>query len=261
MAGGGRPSIWIGVVVLAAWACFGQAAPTLAQARSGLGDPLVVDLSDHLVAITSGFSGTNVLLFGAIEDDGDVVVVVRGPAQTELIRRKERILGVWVNHAQAVVAEVPAYYRVAASRPLEKTAGPAVLARHRIGLDHLSMSVRRKDFGASDDDYRRALLRLKEGAGLYQAGAGTVSFVGNRLFRTEIALPANVPTGVYSVEVYLLRDGEVTSAQTTPLIVSKIGVGAQVFDFATHRAPLYGLAAVLLAAAAGWLAARVFRKG
>lgn len=221
----------------------------------------MVDLSDHLVAITTGFAGTSVLLFGAIDDDGDVVVVVRGPTQTELIRRRERILGLWVNHAQAVIADAPSYYRIATTRPLERTVATAVLARHQIGLDHVMMTVRRKDALASDDDYRDALRRLKEKVGLYSASAGHVSFIGRRLFRTEIDLPANIPTGVYSVEVYLMKDGEVASAQTTPLIISKIGLGAQVFDFATHRAPLYGLLAVLLAVAAGWMAAAVFRKG
>jgi uncharacterized protein (TIGR02186 family) len=224
-------------------------------------DPLVVDLSNHLVAITTGFAGTTVLLFGSVEGDGDVVVVVRGPAQAEIVRRKERMLGVWVNSAQALISDAPSYYRVATSRPLDQVAGNSVLDRHQIGLDRLAMKVGRKDKAASDDDYRKALLRLRESAGLYASEPGVVSFVGRRLFRTEIDFPATVPTGIYAVEVYLLKDGEVASAQTTPLIISKIGVGAEVFDFAMHRTALYGLFAVLLAAVAGWVAAVAFKRG
>jgi uncharacterized protein (TIGR02186 family) len=224
-------------------------------------ESLIVDLSDHLVAITTGFSGTNVLLFGAIEGDGDVVVVVRGPTRVEMVRRKERLFGIWVNHSQAIISDAPSYYRVACSRPIDQAATASVLERQQIGLDHLAMKIRRKDLSVSDDDYRRAMLRLKENAGLYAALPGTVSFVGHGLFRTEIDFPANVPTGVYLVEVYLMRNGEVASAQTTPLIISKVGIGAQVFDFAIHRSALYGLFAVLLAAGAGWLAASAFRKG
>ena len=44
-------------------------------------DPLVVDLSNHLVAITTGFTGTNVLLFGAVEEEGDPDVLVRGEGE------------------------------------------------------------------------------------------------------------------------------------------------------------------------------------
>ena len=39
-------------------------------------DALVADLSEHLVKIGLGFTGKKVLLYGAIEGDGKVVVVV-----------------------------------------------------------------------------------------------------------------------------------------------------------------------------------------
>lgn len=224
-------------------------------------EPLVADLSNHLVAITTGFAGATVLLFGAVEDDGDVVVVVRGPQQNEMVRRKERFLGLWVNRGQATIADAPVYYRVAATRPLDQIAAASLLDRHQIGLEHLEFKVNQKDKAVADEDYHKALLRLKTRAGLYDRAIGTVSFVGGRLFRTEMEFPANVPTGIYTVEVYLLKDGEVASAQTTPLVISKTGVGAEVFDFAMHHAALYGVFAVLLAASAGWLAAAAFKRG
>ena len=61
--------------------------------------PPVVDLDDHLVAITTGFSGTEVLLFGTVDEPGDVVVVVRGPTRPIRMFRKSRIAGIWVNTA------------------------------------------------------------------------------------------------------------------------------------------------------------------
>jgi len=229
-------------------------------ARADEGEPLVADLSNHLVAITTGFAGATVLLFGAVEGEGDVVVVVRGPADPEVVRRKERVLGIWINRAWAEITDLPAFYRVAATRPLDQIATPAVLDRHQIGAERLGMQVHRKDKSVEDGEYRAAVLRLKRDAGLYPDKLGAVTFVGGRLFRTEMEFPANVPTGTYTVEVYLLRNGEVVSAQTTPLIVGKTGLGAEVFDFAQRYAPLYGLIAILLAASAGWLAAVAFRR-
>ena len=44
---------------------------------------LVADLSSHLIAITTGFTGTEVLLFGAKEGPGQVVMIVRGPTRSE----------------------------------------------------------------------------------------------------------------------------------------------------------------------------------
>jgi uncharacterized protein (TIGR02186 family) len=221
--------------------------------------PLVADLSKHLVAITTGFSGTEVLLFGAVEDKGDVVVVVRGPARQEVVRRKARIGGIWVNEASAEM-HAPAFYRVAASRPLEQIATPEVLQRHQIGAANLNLELADVDDAAAAE-FRSALLRLKERRSLYGDKVLPVSFLGNRLFRTEMSFPANVPVGTYSVEVYLLQDGQVVSAQTTPLIISKIGVGAEVYDFAHNQPAIYGMIAIVVAISAGWLAATAFKKG
>ena len=90
--------------------------------------------------------------------------------------------------------------------------------------------------------------------------SGRVTFLGNRLFRAGIHLPANVPTGTYQVKVFLLQDGRVVSAQTTPLQVSKVGAEAAVYDFAYRNSALYGLIAILVALMAGWAAHLVFRK-
>ena len=226
-------------------------------------EPLVADLSKHLVAITTGFAGTDVLLFGAVEEvpgGGDVVVVVRGPNRAEIVRRKARSLGVWMNSGLAEVADAPSFYRVAATRPLAEIAPRAVLDRHQIGLDSLDLAIRPRDAAADTAQYRAALVRLKQGQGLYGSDIEGISFLGNRLFRTDVHFPANVPVGTYLVEVYLMADGEVVSAQTTPLVVSKIGLGADLYDFAHQRAAIYGIIAILLAAGAGWIAALVFRK-
>ena len=47
---------------------------------------------------------------------------------------------------------------------------------------------------------------------------------------------------------------------STPLYVNKIGVGANVFTFAHRQAAAYGLIAIVLAVAAGWLAGAMFRR-
>jgi len=228
-------------------------------------EPLVADLSMYLVAITTGFAGTDVLLFGAIEEmdggkTGDVVVVVRGPNKTETLRRKDRAVGIWVNSGIAKVDNAPSFYQVASTRPLDQLAPPAILDRHQIGLDHLDLGIRVKDAGADQAQYRQALLRLNQKKGLYGDKVLDIGMLSQRLFRTDVHFPANVPVGVYMVEVYLMVGGQVVSAQTTPLVVSKIGIGADVFDFAHQQAAAYGLIAIALAAFAGWLAAVVFKK-
>lgn len=228
-------------------------APARAQA-------LIADLSSHLIAITTGFTGTEVLLFGAVEEAGDVVVIVRGPVGDVAVRRKDRIAGVWVNSERMDFAEVPSYYAVAASKPLAEIGGPNLLARHGIGLDFLRLAPAAEESEAAQQPYRSALVRIKQRENLYTDDVGRVTFLGQRLFRTTVAFPANVPVGSYLVEVLLVRDGEVVSAQTTPLIISKIGLGADIFEFAHNQAALHGVVAIVVSLMAGWIAHLVFRR-
>jgi uncharacterized protein (TIGR02186 family) len=246
----------------------GRALVLLAALVSGIGglsvlrvsatsaQALVADLSSHLIAISTGFVGTEVVLFGATDGPGEVAVVVLGPKSQVTVRRKERVAGIWMNRHRVTFDQVPSYYAVATSRSLESLAPPAVLARHEIGIGHLPLVPAAAD-GVDEvlaAPFRAALIREKQREGLYGVGDGQVVFLGQRLFRTTISFPAEVATGAYSVGVFLIRDGDVVSAQTTPLIVNKIGISAGISEVAQRQPLLYGLAAVAAAAAIGWLA-------
>lgn len=244
-------TIWRRILLLALFALL----PSGARAQA-----LVADLSDHLIAITAGFAGTDVLLFGATEGEGDVIVVLRGPEHRAIVRRKARIAGIWINRDRVTFTGAPSFYRVAASRPLDEITTPALRARHQIGTDQLRVVPERNLSPERLAAFREGLLRNKEREGLYSAEIGKVVFLGPRLFRTRINLPANVPPGAYTVEVLLVRNDQVIAGQTTPMFVSKTGIGADVYDFAHRDAAVYGLLAVLVAAFAGWAAGTVFRR-
>ena len=224
------------------------------------GSTLIADLSKHLVAITTGFTGADVLLFGSIDGEGDIAVVVRGPSEEVVVRRKQRMAGIWVNGRNLTFRRVPAFYAVAATREITDFAPDSVLSRHQIGAEHLRFGQPRRAEDTEIREFRDALLRNKRTAGLYPDATGRVSVLSDRLFRTLVTFPANVPTGTYSVEVFLIRDGAVVGAQTTPLVVSKVGTEAEIFDFAHDQAALYGIVAIVIALVAGWLAGAIFRK-
>ena len=229
------------------------AAPARAQA-------LVADLTSHLVAITTGFTGTNVVLFGATDGTGDVIVVVRGPERDLIVRRKSKVAEVWVNTRQVIFPGAPSYYSLASNRPLDDIAPQAVRQLHQIGLENLRLNTDTALDPAETAEFRTALMRNQTRAGLYLPTVRQVSFLGDRLFRTTIDFPANVPTGTYLVEVFLVRDKAVVSGQTTPLVISELGIDAEVHDFADRNGLAYGLIAVAMAALAGWLSSLPFRN-
>lgn len=224
---------------------------------------LDADLSHHLIAITTAFSGTDVLVFGAVEDpDTDVAVVVRGPLDDETVRRRSRLGFVWLFTDRLTFRAVPGFYAVASSRPLDEMASPQALARHELGVTNLRLRPAAGQEAGPEvvAAFRAALIRNKQRQRLYASEVGRVSFLGEALFRTRLAFPANVPPGAYQVQVLQFRDGAVINAQSSPLGISKIGLEAELFDLANHRPALYGAGAILLAITAGWTANIMFRR-
>jgi len=237
-------------------------AVCLLAAGSARADGLVADLSEHLIAITTAFVGTDVVLFGTSTGGGDIVVTVVGPRQDQVVRRKDQIAGIWVNHESLELTGAPTYYAVASSAPLDEIATPAVLARHELGVDHLRLEpVDATGANAAQiATFKKALIRNKQRQELYTRAPAPVSFLGPNLFRTTLSFPANVPPGIYQVQVFELEDGYVKDAQRSALVISKVGLEADVFDFAQGHAPFYGLLAIVMAVGLGWLAGVIFRR-
>ncbi|MCB2106470.1 MAG: TIGR02186 family protein [Rhodobacteraceae bacterium] len=222
---------------------------------------LVADVSEHLVAITSGFTGKEVLLFGSTDGPGDIAVVVKGPTGDETVRKKTRFGPIWINSDSVTFRDVPSFYRIASSRPLEEFAPEALLSRFQIGEEYLRLETEGENpEPARVSEFRDALIRIKTKDRLYDESLGAVNMMSNRLFRTSLFFPANVPTGTYFVEVYLFRNGSVASAEIVPFNISKIGFGADVYDFAHRFSWIYGLLAIALAVGAGWVAGALFKR-
>jgi len=223
-------------------------------------EPLVADLTEYRIAITTGFVGTDVYVFGAKSGPGDVVVIIRGPTVPYAVRRKDRIAGIWLNARRIDFRGVPSFYAIASTRPLDELMSSASQLREEIGLDNLNLMPEEDADPAELAEFRAAVLRIKRFAGLFGRDAAKISVQSEPLFKTKVHFPANVPTGSYDVRVLLIRDGEIASAQTVPLQVSKSGVDALVYEVAYRQSAAYGLMAILGALLAGWIAHLVFRK-
>lgn len=227
---------------------------------------IVLDISDHRIAITSSFSGTSLMLFGAIKGDlrdVDMIVMVRGPEEHLVARRKEQVAGLWINTEAIEFTQIPSFYSVLSTAPLETIVSQSVLERHEIGLNYIQPVTQNPSHTFSQKEvlwFEEAVIRDKQRNNLYVEEEGTISIVSDALFRAEIFFPANVPTGLYSVEVFLLKDKRVVGAQTSPLFVNKTGIERAVFSFAQEEPVWYGIIATFAAALIGLGAAQLFRK-
>jgi len=233
---------------------------------------LVVSLSNHRVAITSNFTGEDLVLFGTIEPETagaalrssyDLVVTVTGPRQTVRTRRKERTLGIWVNVDSREFVRVPSYLAVLSNRPAAAIADPESLRRLQIGLGNFLLPQRiGPDIADTvrDDPFRLAFVRLERQHGLYREAATAVTFLTPTVFRAAIPLPAEAPVGNYAIDVKLFAEGAVIASTNSALEVSKAGFEQYVAEAAVNDGVIYGLATSLMALLTGWLASVVFRR-
>jgi uncharacterized protein (TIGR02186 family) len=222
---------------------------------------LIVDLSRPRVSITSAFQGESILLFGMFDPPGEIVVVVVGPPARETVLRKQRVLGLWLNTGRQAFDDVPAYYSIAASQPLQRllarSAGGEILS-----LEDRMQSVRSVGEREHDDliAFRLGLVEVKRREGLFPAAIGQVTIQANRLFRVELPFPSRLPEGNYDVRTYLLREGKIVAAVSRPLPVGKVGFSAQLAGWADNDGPLYGLGAIIMALLVGWIGGAVMRR-
>ena len=238
----------------------------LAQAKP----VLVPDVSQREIEIVYSFTGANLLLFGAIlypggrvpagERPAEVVVVVKGPTESILIREKEKVAGIWVNADHARYRSAPSFYAIASSRPIGELVDDRTRAIYELGLDSLQLSPVSTAPAEEQARFGRGLVDLKSRAGLYVEAPHAVEITDGVLYRARVTIPARVPVGRFTAETFLIRDGRVLAAAVRDIDIRKSGFERFVARAAERSSILYGLTAVALSVGLGWFAGWVARR-
>ncbi|WP_422723171.1 TIGR02186 family protein [Erythrobacter alti] len=252
------------VVVGAMFLAFGINSTTSAQS----GDPILVpDVSEHDIVLRQGFTGADLLLFGAILDpsggimqsDYDVVVVLKGPTEEVRLREKERFLGtIWVNAGSTDYRSVPSFYAIASSRPIADIVDQSTAAIFELGLPYLQLSPSGSIDPEEQARFAAGLVDLRQRQGLYAQYESGVTVNEGVLYRARLPIPSNVIPGRYVAETFAIADGRVITSATSDVDVRKEGFEGVVAEEAQDNSFLYGLFAVGLSVFMGWAAGRLF---
>lgn len=261
------------LLIRAAAVAAAMAVTCLAHAQTAP-ESVEADVSTRSVAITSNFLGTEIIVFGTVENSRqpsaesgiyDVVVVVEGTPAPATVRRKANVGGLWINTRAIRFATFPSYYAIASTRPVDEIADHAVLDKNEIGFGHIRM-VPSGGSRVSETNplevaaFRDAVIRLKQHDRLYVTADYGVTFIGRSLFRSTITLPPNVPVGPLTARVYLLKDGQMLSTYTSKVTLERAGLERFLHDTAFTRPLLYGPVVILFAVLAGLAASFAFRR-
>lgn len=234
---------------------------------TGARDPILVpEISQHEVEVRQGFRGADLLLFGAIltpegtraGQDYDIVVVLKGPTRSIVLREKQRIAGIWINAESTEFRSAPTFYAVASSKPIRRIVDDKTAAIYELGLPWLQLSP----IGSYDPEdqarFSAGLVDLMRRDGLYAEDNHGVTVNEQVLYQARITLPSNVQTGTYTAETFAITRGRVVASAISRVEVQKQGFERFVELFAQNSGFLYGLIAVAISVAMGFLAGRLF---
>lgn len=233
----------------------------------GQRDPILVpEVSQHEVQVRQGFTGTELLLFGAILDPAgraagqeyDIVVVLKGPSEPIRLREKERFAGVWVNAESTDFRSAPAFFAVASSRPISEIVDQKTAAIYEFGTGYIQLSPSGVIDPEEQARFTAGLVDLRERQQLYKEDMLGVKISERVLYQARISLPSNVTTGTYTAETFAVTRGRVIASAMAEVQVRKVGFERFVTDSAQNYSLAYGLIAVLLSVGMGWAAGRFF---
>ncbi|RUU15164.1 TIGR02186 family protein [Mesorhizobium sp. M7A.T.Ca.TU.009.01.3.2] len=246
------------------------AAAVPAKAQVPLTEGIQIGLSTDNVSITAGFSGADLTIFGSLENPDplvarqgryDVIVVLEGPPKPVVVRRKDRVLGVWVNLDSETFENVPVSYSVATTRPLQDITEPNSYRQLSLGASNLYMQpADAGDSPATIEEFTAALRERKSATGLYSENVGGVQFLSQNLFRATVRLAPNVPVGTHKARAFLFKSGLFIKESSAQLEIRKSGFEQSIFRVAHNYSFLYGVFAISLAMLTGWLGRLIFRR-
>lgn len=229
-------------------------------------EEVVAGLSQARVSITTTFSGSEILIFGAVKREAplpdnalDVIVTVSSPLAPVTVRKKDRRMGIWVNTESAQIDYAPSFYAVRSTRPLADILAPAQDLEYGISIPRAIRATEGQIVNPQTSEFLQALIRIRSNEGAYQQEPSSIELTEDTLFRANVALPANLTEGDYETRFFLLRNNQVIDLYATTINVRKVGLERWIYNLAHQHSLLYGLLSLALAIAAGWGASAVFR--
>jgi hypothetical protein len=199
-----------------------------------------------------------------------IIIAVVGSEREERFNTKARFGPVWLAAGRVRISGAPSLFLRFSTEPVTAMLSPGDIARRH--LDEASMTARIRIEPPSPDNRGSAVIEesyiaLKKSEGTYSFGSGGVVMENPgdcERYALKLRWPKRAPPATYQVRVYEVRDGSIAREASVPVSVVRTGFPAWIAELAENRASLYGVAAVLIGALAGFgidfITTRVFGR-
>ena len=231
----------------------------LYSANASYANKAYFDLSQNEINIKTDFSGKELILFGIVEPNHDVIVIVRGPEKNITVRGKHRILRFWFNTRSVIYQNIPSVYLISSSAKINNIINQKEILLNQLSFESIKMvPANIKDLFVDLSEWNDSLIRVQKQNNLYKEF--DLKIIDEKLFQTRLYFPSNIPTGKYLVSIYQIKNKQIFSSSNKTLLVEKSGIGNKIYKFAQNSSILYGIGTILFAIITGIGGAMMFRK-
>lgn len=239
--------------------------PTLALAQAAPAQAtrtdFVTDMTRDHVDISARYTGDEITLFGAMSEPAQVIVKVSSPTQSLAIKQKGRVGPFWLSVAKYDISDTPGLYFLLSSKPIDQLLSTTQQRQYGLDLDDALSGLHVQPKPADLKSFTSALLRLKKVRHQYVINGAAVKIRGGRLFSATIRLPAQLPLGLYGVDIYLVQGGQVVATEHRQIKVSEVDLEYWVSHMANNYPWLFGVFFTLAVLVLGLILGIVMGRG
>lgn len=223
----------------------------------------LADLDNHVIKITSNFSGGNILLFGQKNKDTDIIAVIKGPEQNFQLIEKTTFLNIfWLNNNIIKLPALPSVFKVYATRPLEQILPTELIDLYKLNSNFI-VNEKLIYYDQWSPEQRKKVnahaIRLFQKKNHYTSDNRIISSMKDQLFRTTIHLPDTSPQGSYIITIYLVKNNHIIKAQITPLTIQKVELSEYIFNLSKNFSYLYASFTLIIMIFLGWLSNKLIK--
>jgi hypothetical protein len=228
---------------------------------------LTVKANHDDVKIGYNYHGSTVSI-GGISDPGvDLILKISSDNASEKMRRKDKVAGfLWMNVEELHLENVPAVYFLRSTKDPAQLLDAAKLTANGIGYEAITQNAEISPL--PDPNRKNALfadfIKYQESKNKFSQSVGGIELTPHpegQAYQTLFDWPYQVSPGDYQVTAYAVKDGDVVDTAQTNVTVENAGEVKALHDLASNNGALYGIAAIMVAIAAGFGVGMVFRSG
>ena len=203
-------------------------------------------LDKFKIEINSNFLGEEILIFGQLEENREVVIVFEGNLKNAKLLSKIKEGIFWINQTKDL-NKIPSFF--------------AIFTSPKKSLNELFLipEITSKHYLISD--YSEELYRIRsalENKGLYHEEE--LENAESNLFFKKFKIPDNIPAGSINISFYEILNNEIISKSKKTLIIEKKGLSNKLELLLSEQSFFYVFILIIFSIVFSILSNLVFRK-